>query len=125
MNIPVIKSTGNFVTDGPITDFGSEDSAVYELDTGSGIRAHVLEHAVQHALTWEANLKFTSLVVRRVEGGVSLYGKLVCENKNEVPNLKKLVKTLTGAVVVTENVVVCEQKLETKSHHASVMPWNS
>ena len=72
--------------------------------TESGV-IHTIEYDIRRALLAEPMLKFGSLVVRRVDGGVCLEGTLDTCPEIDIP---ALVLQETGVTVVANRLVVQE-----------------
>ena len=94
------------------------DAAAAEPDEyGSGLPAaepearpavvpepHALERAIQQELLNQSDVRFSSLVVRRFRDGVCLQG--VIEVENDVPDVERLTRELSGLDRVMNHLVV-------------------
>lgn len=69
-----------------------------------GISPHRLEREVQRQLLAEPHLKFSSLVVRRLENGVCLQG--VLEADADAPDVVSLVQRIAGVDQVLNHLLV-------------------
>jgi len=67
-------------------------------------RGHDLEREVQRRLLEEPGLRFTSLVIRRLNDGVCIQG--VLETDSDAPDLTTLAKQVAGVDRVIDQVVI-------------------
>lgn len=81
-----------------------DDSAVMALDDSVVFHRHQLEQEVRNRLMAEPNLKFTSLVVRRVRSGLCLEG--VLETNDSVADVSQLVRETFGVSQVLDRLVI-------------------
>lgn len=80
------------------------DSGVFrELSSTSSFKTHSIERQVQRKLLAQPNLKFSSLVVRRMPGGVCLEGVLEMTDGSD---LCKLARQVEGVEQVLNRLVV-------------------
>ncbi len=80
------------------------DSGVFrELSSTSSFKTHSIERQVQRKLLAQPNLKFSSLVVRRIPRGVCLEGVLEMTDDSD---LCKLARQVEGVEQVLNRLVV-------------------
>lgn len=68
---------------------------------------HRIEREVQHYLLSEPQLKFASLVVRRIRGGVCLEG--VIEADDSCPDVCRLARQVAGVEQVLNHLVISQR----------------
>jgi hypothetical protein len=66
--------------------------------------SHEIEYEVQRRLLDEPGLRFSSLVIRRVNDGVCIQG--VLETETDAPDLSRLARQVNGVKRVIDQVVV-------------------
>ena len=65
---------------------------------------HELERVVQQELTSQPAVKFSSLVIRRIDGGICLEG--VLETNDELPDVERLVRNVADVDRILNRLVV-------------------
>ena len=96
----------------PRGDFGLPEDAgplcitdEIEIADGVGIdKDHSVERRLQQKLMAHPDVRFSSLVVRRIEGGVCLQG--VLEYDDSVPDIQSLIRRVVGVDTVLNQLVI-------------------
>ena len=82
----------------------NEETVICSPDDSVLVHPHRLEQDIRHQLMCDPNLNFTSLVVRRIQGGVFLEG--VLETDDDSTDIESLVRRVSGVQRVLNSVVV-------------------
>ena len=75
-----------------------------EALASSPVPPHQVEQEVRSALLAQPNLHFSSLVVRRIEGGVCLQGTL--QTDSEAPDVSSIAQRVAGVNCVLNHLLI-------------------
>lgn len=93
------------------TDPASPRPTTHNTSTASpaatAFRTHRVEHDVQRELLKQPGLKFSSLVIHRIQGGVCLEG--LVEAEENCPDVATVAQTVAGVEQVLNHLVVCRR----------------
>jgi len=84
--------------------FASEALVATEAMGSTQVLPHQVEQEVRNALLAQPNLHFSSLVVRRIEGGVCLQG--ILQTDAESPDVSSIAQRVAGVECVLNHLLI-------------------